>query len=269
MKKIMCIIAFFLSAEMTFAQLYLRANIGYNLPVNSQSLESNYRRVYDDQTGQYVTSEEAVDGSFGSGMSINLGVGAAIKGSLGYDVELSYLMGKEYSSEYYYSSGTYIEQTKSTMSSNSFQIAPTLTFVAGTGSIQPYTRMGPVIGITKLKSEVTNTDTYSGVDESYEYEYTGGVNLGFKGVLGVTFNGDRKLQFFGEASFISMAAAPKDGKITSFTVDGEDALDTLPKEQKSFELKDEVTNDEPYTQLRQKFSMGSIGIQVGVKYMLK
>lgn len=130
--------------------------------------------------------------------------------------------------------------------------------------------MGPVIGITKLKAEESNFDTYSGIDESLEYEYTGGINLGFKGVLGVTFNADKKFQFFGEASFISMSAAPKEQELTAFTSDGEDVLDTVPKEQRTVEFKDKIdSNDTGNVALRQKFSMGSIGFQVGVKYLLK
>lgn len=270
MKRILCIAVLALSSGSAFAQLYVRANIGYNLPVNSQSLGSNYRQVYNTETSQYEISEEAVDGSFGSGLSFNLGVGGTINGALGYDIELGYLIGKEYSSQEYFSNGSYIDQYKRTMSSSSFQIAPALTFTAGTGNIQPYTRMGPVIAITKLKAEEAEYDTYSGIDDLYESEYTGGINLGFKGVLGVTFNSDKKLQFFGEASFISMSASPKKAELIAYTADGEDALDSIPEEQRTVKFKDKITSDDDgNVALRQKFSMGSLGFQVGIKYLLK
>lgn len=269
MKKLLCIMVLVLSTCSAFAQLYLRGNVGYNLPANSQVIGTNSSQVYNSDLGQYETTQEAVYGSFGSGLSFNLGLGATINGTIGYDVELGYLLGKEYTTNQKYTDDFY--KTKQT--SRSFQIAPSITFTAGTGNIQPYTRIGPVIGFTKLKFEETEHSSsypYSDYDESTETEFSGGMSLGFKGVLGVAFHASEKIQFFGEVNFLSMSYAPKDGQITAYTVDGEDALDSLPKEEKSFELKDEITNDDaPYTRLRDKYSMGSCGVQIGVKYVLK
>lgn len=270
MKKLLCLAVLMLSTASVFAQFYVRANIGYNLPANSQSLGSNSREVYNFDNGAYELSEEAVKGSFGSGMSFNLGVGASISGALGYDVELSYLIGKEYSTESYFFNGSTTFESERKMSSSSFQIAPSLTFTGGTGSIQPYTRVGPVLSFTKLKSEESEFNDYSGIDRSSEYEYTGGINVGFKGVLGVAFNTDNNIQFFGEVNFISMSATPKERELTAYTVNGDDALDSIPKDQRTVKFKDKITSDDDgNVALQEKFSLGSFGIQVGVKYLLK
>lgn len=270
MKKILCMLVLGLSAGSALAQLYVRGNIGYNLPANGQQIGSDYKSVYDPQNGVTNTKSEAVYGSFGSGLSFQLAVGGAINGSFGYDVEAGYLNGKKYSVNQHYSNGSDIENQETSTKSQSFQLAPSLTFTAGTGSIQPYTRIGPVIGFTKLKYEDFESDTYNGTKEKTEYEYTGGISVGFKGVLGVVFNADKKVQFFGEVNFLSMSYAPKEGEITAYTFNGDDALNSIPKEQRKIKFKDEVkSGDDANIQLRDKYSMGSIGIQVGVKYLLK
>lgn len=269
MKRILCIAALVAVTSSVFAQLHLRANIGYNLPANGQAMGSDYSQVYNTQNGTTKTSEETVNGSFGSGLSFHVGVGASLNGVLGYDVELGYLIGKKYSTKHLYNSGSYIDKAETEMSSSSFQIAPSLTFTAGTGSVQPYTRVGPVISITKFKSEESESNNYTGINETHEYEYTGGIGIGFKGVLGVLLNTDKKLQFFGELSFVSMSASPKERELTTYTVNGDDALSSVPKAQRTIELKDKVNQDDTNTELRQKYSMGSLGLQVGVRYMLK
>lgn len=271
MKKNLCIVALVLSAVPAFAQLYLRGNVGYNLPANSQVVGTNYKETYDNDEGEYEASEEAVYGSYGSGLSFHLGFGAALNGTIGYDVEFGYLMGKKYSVSDRYSDDFYTEAQDNEVKSSSFQIAPSLTLTAGTGNIQPYTRIGPVLAFTKLKYEDTQFDSYNDLKEVREYELTGGMSIGFKGVLGVTFNADQKVQFFSEVNFVSMSYAPKDGEITAYTVNGDDALSSIPKSDRKIEFKDKIDydDDDDNVALRERYTMGSIGIQVGVRYLLK
>lgn len=268
MKKLLCIAVLLTSTVSAFAQLHLRANVGYNLPINSQVIGIQEKAVYDGNG--YSGSVESIYGSYGSGLSFHAGVGGTLNGSLGYDVEVGYLLGKKNTiKNTYEETGFYEESEKYESSSRSFQLAPSLTFTAGTGSVQPYTRMGPVIAFTKLKMEGTEYDSYMDMTEVSEYEFTGGISLGFKGVLGVTFNADKNVQFFGEISFVSMSYAPKEGEITGYTVDGEDVLDNIPSDQRKIKFKDKVSyDDDGNVSLRDTYSMGSLGIQVGIRFSL-
>lgn len=270
MKKNLCIVALVLSAVPAFSQLYLRGSFSYNLPANSQNLGSKSKQVYDPNTGITETSDEAVYGSFGSGISFQFGFGSSINGTIGYDLELGYLLGKQYSTSNSYEDDFYTETQDNDVKSSSFQIAPSFTLTAGTGSIQPYTRIGPVLAFTKLKYEDTQFDSYNNLKEVREYELTGGMSIGFKGVVGVTFNTESNLQFFTEINFVSMSYAPKDGEITAYTVNGDDALDSIPSSDRKIEFKDKIDSDDgANVQLREKYSMGSVGLQIGVKYVLK
>ncbi len=270
MKKILCIIVLVLSTVSAFAQLYVRGNIGYNLPANSERIGIDSKEHYNNETDEYEESYKSVYGSFGSGISVQLGLGGSINEVLGYDVEVGYLAGKKNSFSETYSDEDYMEKSTTEISSGSFQLAPSLTFTSGTGKLRPYTRIGPVIALTKLKNENTQIDTFDDIKQVYEFELTGGMSVGFKGVLGLTFNSDKKLQFFSEISFISMSYAPKEGEITAYTANGENVLSSIPKEQRKVKFKDKIdSDDEGNFDLRDKYSMGSIGIQAGIKYVLK
>ncbi len=247
-----------------FGQLYIRANVGYNLPMNAQVIGENVNEAYNPDFGSDGSSE-VVYGSYGSGLALNVAIGGNLKGNLGYDVEVGYVLGKKYTTTYNYTNDwyDYHEEYKTTRYARSFQFAPTLSFTAGTGSIQPYTRVGPVIAITKLteETEASETGQYKMVTES-----TGGLSVGFKGALGVTFNADSKIQFFIETNLTSLAYAPTKGEITQYTINGNDALESLSDEQRKFKYKDEIKNDDYSSQEKVKSALGSFGVQAGIKF---
>jgi hypothetical protein len=268
MKKILYTAALLLTASSTFAQLHIRGSIGYNLPINSQLIGTE-STVRSDPDQGFVAKAEGIYGSYGSGLSFQGAVGGSISDILGYDVEIGFLVGKKYtvrsSSE---SINDEYEESKSY--SRSFQFAPAVVLTSGSGTIQPYTRVGPVLGFTTLRDERSEYDSYFDEEVVTEYKYTGGISIGFKGVVGANFNTDKNLQFFAELSFISMSYAPKEGELTKYTVDGEDALSSIDKEDRKIKFKKEISsNDDGNVDIQQKYSMGSIGLQVGVKYVLK
>ncbi|MFN8333773.1 MAG: hypothetical protein U0U09_01520 [Cyclobacteriaceae bacterium] len=269
MKKIVLSVVLFCSAIAAYSQLYVRLDVGYGLPINGDQIGTETNQKYDFNVGTYTGKTTGVYGSFGSGMSFHVAAGATINGVLGYDVELGYLLGKKYSVNSSSFDGTYTETNKAEMSSRSFQIAPALTFTAGTGNIHPYTRIGPVIGINKIRNEETQFDDYNSLKEVREYEYTGGISAGLKGVVGISFRAGEKINIFGEVSFVSMSYAPKERELTSYTINGDDALDSVPKADRKIEFKKEVKYSDNNSSVQQKYSMGSLGLQIGVKYMLK
>lgn len=269
MKKIVLSTVLLCSVIAAYSQLYVRLDVGYGLPVNGEQIGTETNEKYDFNVGAYTGKTGGVYGSFGSGLSFHVAAGATINGVLGYDVELGYLLGKKYSLKSSSFDGTYTETNETELSSRSFQIAPSLTFTAGTGNIHPYTRIGPVIGINTIRNEEKQFDDYNNLKEVREYELTGGVSIGLKGVLGVSFNAGKKISIFGEASFVSMSYTPKEGELTGYTVNGDDALDSVPKENRKVKFKKEVDYTDTNSNVQEKYSLGSLGLQIGVKYLLK
>jgi hypothetical protein len=262
MKRIVVSICFLVLLSQSHAQVYVRVNAGYNIPISSSLI--GYEEHYD---GAKATTK-GVYGSYGKGFSANVAFGGMFKnGVLGYDLEVGYLVGKEYSSTSDYSSQAYESTYEQVIGAKSIQIAPSLSFTVGTKKLQPFARMGPVIAITTLKGEETSTANYT-YDYSTKYKYTGSVSLGFKGVVGVSYAINERVQIFTEMNFISMSYAPNKREITEFEVDGVDRMDDLDPEQIEVDIEDEYTTEgeENEPPIKEFYSMGSIGLQFGAKF---
>ena len=209
MKRIVVSMLLLLIINAAFAQMYVRVNLGYNLPMNSGLLAVD--QDYNGSTSKY--SVKGVYGSYGSGLSAHAAFGGGFgNGVVGYDIEVGYLKGKKYETDEISDNGSFNSTTKYSIQASSIQFAPSITFTAGTGNFHPFARMGPVIAITSIKDrdewETTNSPKYV-----MEYKYSGGIALGFKGAVGVAYSLNDMMDLFAEIDFISMSYSAKKRKI--------------------------------------------------------
>jgi hypothetical protein len=266
MKRIVVSMLLLLVTNIAFAQMYVRANLGYNLPMNSGLLAT--QTDYDGTTGTRTVS--GVYGSYGSGFSGHVAFGGGFgNGIMGYDVELGFLKGKKYEHGFNSVNGNFNSTSMYTVHASSFQFAPSVTFTAGTGSIHPFARLGPVLAITSIKDrqEWQNTGSPTYVTE---YKYYGGVAFGFKGVFGVAYTLNDLLDLCAEIDFISMSYAATKRKMEEYSEDGEDIKDQLNPErlEEDIDKEFEVEGEESSPPMREPLPMGSIGIQLGLKIKL-
>ncbi|RAW00506.1 hypothetical protein [Pseudochryseolinea flava] len=269
MKKNLLALLLCLAALPAFSQLYIRANVGYNLPLSGESMGSEYKYDYqNNDNGRY----KGVYGSYGTGLSADLAFGGMFgNGLFGYDLGFSYLVGKEYSVEKNESIdpyGTSLRET--TRQARSIQFSPALTFIGGTGKFQPVARFGPVFSQTKIDEEYNDSyaNSYTFLEKS---EYSGGLGIGLRGSVGVTYGLSESVKLFTELNFLAMSYAPKEREITTYEVNGENRIEDIPKEDRTIELDEEGESQgeggEP--PLKRPFAMNSWGLQVGVLFFLK
>ncbi|HEY9048737.1 MAG TPA: hypothetical protein VIN08_22690 [Ohtaekwangia sp.] len=272
MKKIILSLFLLLMAAVASAQFYVRANVGYNIPVNNDLIGQNYS--YANADAGYVEKFKSVYGSYGAGTSIRAAVGGSLSnGIFGYDVEVGYLFGKQYT---YTNSYQYSESegsVKTTRSAKSFQISPSFTFTTGDGKFQPFARVGPVLAVSSIQQK-QNTDSDYGTQkysEVLQYKYSGGISVGFKGAIGVSYSIAPKMQLYAEVDFVSLSYSPSKRKTTKYDVNGQDSLGNIPDDQKEIDLKKEfeTVSEEGEPPMRESYSMGSAGLQFGVKFTLK
>jgi hypothetical protein len=266
MKRIVVSMLMLLVVNLAFAQMYVRVNVGYNLPMNSGLLYED--EDYNSQTGKYTIS--GLYGSYGAGISAHAAFGGGFgNGVLGYDVELGYLMGKKYEIVDHSVNGSFFSDWTYSKQAKSFQIAPSITFTAGTGNFHPFARMGPVIGITSIKDHVELQQTNS-PHWIQEYKYHGGIAFGFKGVVGVAYTLNDMMDLYAEIDFISMSYSAKKRKLEEYTRDGEDRTEDIPEERRDEDLEKEyeVGGEEYIPPVREPLPMGSLGIQLGLKIKL-
>jgi hypothetical protein len=269
MKKILLSVLSLLLVTSSFSQIYVRVSAGYNLPAASEQLGVSEHSTYDPVDG-YKNSAKGVYGSFGSGFVAHLAFGGAIKGGiLGYDVDFGYLKGKAYDITEVDQSGSYVSENTASFNATSIQISPALTFTTGTGSFQPFARFGPTIAISKLMREETYYQSYYNSTTIWEYEYTGGLNIGLKGVVGCSYQLSDKMQVYVEADFVSLAYAPKKRTITRYEQNGVDGLGQIDPKlvEVEFEKEDSNTGEYGVPEVRPTFPMSSLGFQGGIKFI--
>jgi hypothetical protein len=271
MKKIFVFTCLLALVYPALGQMYIRANVGYNLPLSSELLGEEEHYENSPNTGTTATVK-GVYGSYGSGFATSIAFGGAFKGSmLGYDIAFGYAIGKKYSANSTTVSPGYSSSEEITRYTRSFQFNPSISFIMDTGKkIQPFTRFGPVIAMSKLIEEETTTNTYEGNDYYMEAEYSGGLSIGLRAAVGVNYSLNDRLRLFTEINFLSMSYAPTQRSVETYTINGENRIDDIDPEYREVDLEKEYTIEtEEFTPpLREPLSLSAWGLQVGVLFSL-
>jgi hypothetical protein len=253
----------------SLAQSSIRVGLSYAMPMNSELIGEEKDEIYDEDSGTGSHKVNAVYGSLGAGLGFHAAFSKSIKnGPLGLDLDLGYVVGKEYKVTSNFSSDTYEATETMKTKAKSFQITPSLTFAHALGKQQLYTRIGPVFSFTSI--EFNESFTEDGDLYEIQHKDKGGIGVGFRGVIGFCFNADSKIQFFSELSFTSLSYAPKEGEFTKYKINGVDILDTLGEDLKiSYKKSYSYTDGQGENMATQpKYSLGSISLQAGVRFAL-
>jgi hypothetical protein len=99
MKKIMSLVVVLGVATLGFSQgLYVKAGGGYAVPMGSQSLLEPYQsQIVTGNFTEVTTSTSVVKGSYGAGTVFNAAVGFKFSPFIGFDLNLAYQLGQEFS----------------------------------------------------------------------------------------------------------------------------------------------------------------------------
>jgi len=240
---------------------YVRINTGYAAPLGAQKFGENHSYGASSTTEVYT----GVYGTLGSGFSVQAAYGRR-KNIFGWDLEVAYQAGEK--NEVHESGPGYPEGT-ARLFANGVSVTPAFTITVDEGKVQPYMRVGPTLGFYKVHYEENYLLGTSRVESNYAEEYYGNAALGVKGSLGLVFNTGKMIQFFTEIQFASMSYAPSKGKIVSYDIDGENMMDFLTDEEKSFRFEEGITlyggEPENYNRVKNPLPFGSIGIQAGIR----
>ena len=160
------------------------------------------------------------------------------------------------------------------------QIVPAVVITPGLDKINPYARLGMIVGI--LPSVVQKYNSTSNDNPSLKATHTydaktklyGGVAMGFTAACGAAFNLNEKLAFFGEIVFNGISYAPSKGKIMTWTEDGVDQLATAVTKDKEWTFEKKFNHDEvipdgsPDKQPKMSFNFSNVELNVGIKFNL-
>jgi len=292
LKLKLALVALLISSTGIFAQnFYISANVGYSFPMNGQ--RTGFNNTHQESINDYVgnttsfsTTYESVNFSLGKGFNFGGAVGFEFNDYLGVELGLDYLLGGKNTAEstskhteiLQTSTNVYTFNTTNSSYSRMFRVIPRLVISPNFEKINPYIKIGVVLGFGSFYSDYDSESTTSGTSnqtQSTSRKSSGGMALGFNSSFGVNYYLSDKMSVFGEVSYIGMSYAPEKTSSTKGEVDGEDILPSTPVSRKEWEYVDELTAvqnssnmDEPTKQLYFSQPFSSLGINFGVKFNL-
>lgn len=273
-KSLFLLVSIFLLGFTAHSQIYFRLGGGYALPMAKETIGYNEVMNFDGTTTTSTT--EAVAGSYGAGVNINLGAGYMFSKFVGVDLGFNYLLGKSvtYNDTYNEPSGFFGREKKTETNSNTFFIAPSLVLSAGEGTKTPYARFGLIAGMPVVDGEDSDYDYYSNSTTVTKWETRKGASLGIQGAVGMNWMLSNNMKLTTEINFVSMKFSPDETVVTSHTYNGQDIMYQLSEYQKKTIYKDVIDNtgeppfDQPRQENRINLPFSSVSFQVGIVYVL-
>jgi len=281
MKKLILTAAIALFAANSNAQIkqgpYASINVGYNF-ANNAGTAYQYGEVIEFYDGTSTTSTdsfELVKLSLGKGLNFSGQFGYMFNKNIGAEIGVGYLLGSETSATNSYVNSFNSGSTTNTLKANQIQIKPTLVIAAGYSKINPYAKLGLVMGMSKIfyTSDSIDTDSFGTDVSSMEAEMTGGMMLGLRASAGINYSLNDKIALFAELTSISGNIKPTEGEITKSTTNGENNLDGATYNDTHIEFVDSNISDGSSTpdnvaekSVRPNFSASSLGLNFGVAF---
>ena len=271
---------------------YVTTNVGYAIGMTKISgfvNNTTYSSIYDPNTGNNTTlrSFEDVPLSLGNGFNFGISGGYSFNQYLGVELGLNYLIGGETKLTYTFETAWLnpdntirTEQQLSTqkLSSNMFRILPSIVITPGFEKLNPYLKMGVVIGfgntLVESESNVTTNDTLVILRHIREdTRFFGGLAFGFQGTIGVDYGINENIKIFTEANYLGYSYAPSKAEVIRYELNGTDNLPNLSESEKKHEFLDSYTDDgttnrdEPSKSTKIGLPYGSMSFNLGIKLL--
>ena len=240
-------------------RFFFNANIGYGLSAAPQLLDFNVNNANNVGVGVY--------GTYGRGFLTNIRLGYTLNNHLAFDLGFSYLVGQTVKAN---SSSQYYTEERS-QHAYILNINPTFMLMQQHNKLGIYARSGILIGLTERliyeESEIyTSNSNGQSSNQSKTIEYYGGVPIGFSNAMGLSFMLSPNLYLISELNLITQNWAPRKSKVTEYTENGIDKLNTLPN--KEITYYGSGSNTSSSIAYKNYLPMSSFSFNVGVKFEL-
>ena len=278
MKKVyLLVLAIGMMAGTLQAQnIYIRLGVGGG--VGLKQYESY--NWYNETETNSADNIEIKSMGLGSGLNVNLGLGYKLSNYVAIELGVNEFIGLNKKIEQSSSSGSYNNAYEDKMSGMMLQIVPAIVITPGLEKINPYARLGVIIGVMpSVTSNFTSTYDYvpdlkaSTVSEG-KTKLSGGLPLGFTAAGGASFSLGEKLDFFAELVFNGITYAPSKGKLKEWTIDGVDQLPTATTKEKEwtfekeFDANENIPDGSPDKVAKASYNFSNVELNIGIKLKL-
>jgi hypothetical protein len=172
------------------------------------------------------------------------------------------------------SSSTVTTSTTTTLSANMFKVNPSFVLTAGFEKLNPYAKFGVILGTGSIKYEYEEIS--SSATTKYTEKRNGGLALGLNASIGANYSLTDNISLFGELALTNLSYAPTKGEKTDISSTDADRITDLTLH-KNVDYVDKTTTVENTSkdntsttqqELKQKYSFGSFGLNIGVRIKL-
>lgn len=243
---------------------YIRANAGFAFAHGVSTLgheitfisEGNYRY-------------QNIDGSLGRGINVEGGIGYMFNEHIGADLSVLYQFGLNYEFTQVPTIYPIPQQSPYETDLRGSMLAFTPSAILTTGAnkkVVPYIKLGVLVAIPAI----AQVETFSDTKLEKKTVYSGGVELGFTGSLGVEFKLNEKLNIYGEVKLNSLSYSPSRSEIVTWEENGRNVLPDKLTTEKKKELVEFITTKTrtDNEELTRSHPFSSLGINIGVKFKL-
>ncbi len=257
----------------THAQgFYARVAIGGGLGTNADYRLLFNQTVHED--GTYTL--ETVPVTMGTGGNISAAAGYLLTKNFGFELALSEMMGIAMK-------GTYVSELPGGWSETTryygrmFMVIPSFVLTPALEKVNPYGRIGLIIGAFPQLYRTYEATRSSGVDyeEKTKEYYHGGLAMGVLLAMGVEFNLSDLIALTLELNYNGISYSPKKSIYKLYEQDYQDRLGDLSTYEKETTYVKEldlttapVDPDTPKKELRTNYSFSNVGVNFGVKFKI-
>jgi hypothetical protein len=262
----LCTLAGSLSAQ----KMYVRAGLGGGVGLSQYA--SN---IWSDETQTSSTDNFVIKSTgLGGGFNVNAAFGYKVSDNVGVELGVNEFIGLGKKTHSTVDNGTNQSTTDNKISGMMLQLVPAVLITPGLEKINPYARLGMIIGV--LPSIVlTQDNTNAGGERASmvtdtKLKISGGVALGFTAAGGVMYNISDLLSVYGELVYNGITYAPKKGVYKKYTLNGVDQLpdmttrDKEMKFEKKYDANATIDPGSPSVQSQVSFNFSDVLLNVGV-----
>ncbi|HPS61884.1 MAG TPA: outer membrane beta-barrel protein [Bacteroidales bacterium] len=289
MKKVYVMaLALCLTAMAVYSQgVYVRVGLGGGVglkqygSVSLNPMDDTWQGMWANITStNNATTAEFKSLGLGGGFNVNLAAGYMLSQYVGLELGVNEFIGmaKKVNLSATVSSGSYVvSQTIDLKRSGMMlQLVPAIVITPGLESINPYARVGMIVGIlpsitSKGEGTATNTGGYKATSSfTYKSVANGGLALGFTAAGGVSFNLSDQIGLYGELVYNGITYSPKKGKFKEYKEDGIDNLPTMTTKDKEWtfekELNDvDIPDGTPNKVAKTTVNFSNVELNVGIR----
>jgi opacity protein-like surface antigen len=269
---VLCAMAVTVNAQKT----YLRLGLGGGVGLKSYEGDQWANETYTSSSDNYEIKSMGLGGGFNAGLA----VGYMLSDNIGLELGVNYFFGLNKKIHYSDTYGNTTDEVDVKMSGSMLQLVPALVITPNLEKLNPYARLGMIVGILPSVVEKVNATYTTGnptkatTEEVYKEKNSGGVAMGFTAAVGATLKLSEKFDFFGELMFNGITYAPTKGKVKEWTVDGADQLPNATTKMKEWEYVKKYDDDENIPdgsknkRPKESVNFSNVELNIGIRFNL-